>query len=99
MAILQSNLSEEILSRQERAVIRGIYHAAQINEALVAVIKINESLLKTSVDKQCPQCLPEYKTQYLLMTNYLSSKIQAVLTSTKVPAPNDKQTSQSPESE
>jgi len=44
MAILQSTLSEEILSRQERAVVRGIYHAAQMNEALVAVIKINESL-------------------------------------------------------
>jgi len=91
-------LSEEILSRQERAVLRGIYHAAQINEALVAVIKINESLLKTSMDNMS-KCLPEYKTQYVLMTNYLSSKIQAVLTSTKVPAPNDKQTSQSPESE
>jgi len=99
MAILQSSLSEEILSRQERAVLRGIYHAAQINEALVAVTRINESLLKMCTDNANVRWHDEYKTHYFLMTYYLSSKIQAVLTSTKVPALNDKQTSQSPESE
>jgi len=87
MAIIQSSLVEEILTRQEKAVIRGIYRASQLNEALTQLDKIvdlysRDELVKNEILSD------ENKTHYLNLKAYLLNSIATALVSTKVPAIN-----------
>jgi hypothetical protein len=85
MAILQSSLSEEVLSRQERAVIRGIHHASQINEALIQLRKTVISVeTVTQVGKnRTASALAEHISN---MDQYLVRKLSDAILNTKVPA-------------
>jgi len=51
MAIVQASLVDEILTRQERNVIRGIYRASQLNEARMLLTKIKTELVSTELNK------------------------------------------------
>jgi hypothetical protein len=89
MAIIQSSLAEEILSRQERAVIRGIYRASQLADALVALDKA------TSVPKGTLGCgnqsADSHKPEDAKVTEiraYLAQAIEGALKSINVPSIN-----------
>lgn len=78
MAIVQSSLAEEILSRQERAVIRGIYRASQLAEALVALKKVRELSASSRMAKPVQSVDP--------IEEYLTQAVVDALENTKVPA-------------
>jgi hypothetical protein len=86
MAIVQASLQEDILPRSERAVIRGIYHASQLSEALIALSKIEDSL-----NNKCNEAVKlrthiNFKESIDQMKHYLAVQIANALVSTKVPA-------------
>jgi len=84
MAIVQASLAEEILSRQERSVVRGIYRASQLHQALVELMKIEEGIKVTGIATPGkPQI--DSKSQILLLKNYLVECISVALVSTKTP--------------
>jgi len=89
MAIVQASLAEEILSRQERAVIRGIYRASQLAEALNALNKTVSSLPSSgSQIANTNGGLTDTKTkeQVVKLTAYLACAIESALINTNVPA-------------
>jgi hypothetical protein len=83
MAIIQSSMNEEILSRSEKAVIRGIYRASQLAEAKVSLEKTmlafmndqNRSAVETSINDHVK-----------LLNAYFNHAISVALLSTKVPS-------------
>jgi len=81
MSILQSALVEPLLSRQQAAVIREIARAAQLNEALVVIRKINIATVSETTALSSPQ------TSTKLLQDYLESEIKKVLMQIKIPAP------------
>jgi hypothetical protein len=84
MAIIQSSLTEEILSRQEKAVIRGIYRAQQLSETKIALEKCKMSVVAFgAADAEIPA---KYAEHYAKLLAYLESAILSALVSTKVPA-------------
>lgn len=83
MAIVQSSLAEEILTRSERAVIRGIYRASQLAEAKNTLDKV-ESVLFTSSDDIVSS--RSDKAHISKIKCYLESAIAKALMSVKTPA-------------
>jgi ABC-type polysaccharide/polyol phosphate transport system ATPase subunit len=78
MAILRTALEEPLLSRQQSSVLREIARAAQLNQGLIEVRKVSESLSEgTGLNQQL--------TKVKNLTTYLSSEIDRVLSSIKVP--------------
>lgn len=87
MAIVQSSLTEEILSRQEKAVIRGIYRAQQLSEARTALQKTLYSVAQD--DGNSAKALShntDATTKVAELYAYLNSAIVSALVNTKVPA-------------
>lgn len=84
MAILQSTLAEEILSRQQRAIVRSIVKASQLNEALVILNKVTEV---NYAGQRAAGLKVIHSDNVIDIQNYLISSINEVLTNTKVPAP------------
>lgn len=89
MAIVQASLTEEILSRQERAVLRGIYRAAQLAEGIQALDKVCLVLDGPSIS-QAPSkgdskidVTKDPRTNVL--RSFLSDACVAALAATKVP--------------
>jgi len=83
MAIVQSSLAEEILSRQERAVLRGIYRASQLSDALITLEKVVTSSLPSTE----PIGASKDRTDHVeALRVYLRQGIVAALVNTKVPA-------------
>lgn len=93
MAIVQASLADEILSRQERAVLRGIYRASQLAEALVSLNKTC-SVLAAAHDGADPKLGDHHSDQYsdtstTKLGDYLSKAIIAALAATKTPTPSN----------
>jgi len=87
MAIVQASIQEEVLPRSERAVIRGIYHASQLSEALVTLSRIEECLGSiNSASRLGTKNTIETHDTISSMKAYLSSQIANALVSTKLPA-------------
>lgn len=84
MAITQALLAEEILSRQERAVVRGIHRASCLAEALNALEKTYAASQSCGTGKSGESSVND--KQYLLLKAYLAMAIQNALVSTKAPA-------------
>jgi len=80
MAILQSALVEPLLSRQRTAVIRDIARAAQLNEALIQVLKIDSAIVTETTASSSPQ---NYTRS---IQDYLKAEITRVLMQIKIPA-------------
>lgn len=85
MAITLSSLAEETLNRQERAIVRGIYRASQLNEAVMQLDKIT-NLYSTDELVKNEMLSVEKKAHYLKLKQYLLNSISQALISTKVPA-------------
>jgi len=85
MAIVQASIAEEVLSRQERAVIRGVYRAAQLYEALIALQKVSAVLRELVPANSAVK--PESLKVAEPIALYLAKQIVTALESTKVPAP------------
>jgi hypothetical protein len=84
MAIVQASLAEDILSRQERAVIRGIYRASQLHEALVTLDKVTQALQPNgSPYGENPVGNADNAK---LLREYLVDGIKMALINTKVPS-------------
>jgi len=81
MAILQRSLEEPLLSRQQMIVVREIAHAAQLNEALLMLNKIDDA---SKVDQLAskPTAIPLSTDQ---LKAYLVAEIQRVLMLIKIP--------------
>jgi hypothetical protein len=86
MAVTLSTLAEEILSKQERAVIRGIYRAAQLNEALVLLQKAKLSFNDHTNSSERTTDKDLMKSHVALLEQYLTDSIRIALVATKVPA-------------
>jgi hypothetical protein len=86
MAIVQSSMAEEILSRQERAVIRGIYRASQLAEARNTLQKIIDGHNHIPCSPLA-QHGPLIKSPHMIdLIAYLDNAIFGALESTKVPS-------------
>jgi hypothetical protein len=86
MALLQSSLAEDnILSRQERAVIRGIHRASQLSEAIVMLQK-SRIVLLTEEKIPLGKLTQEVNNNVELMIAYLKRQASTALVNTKVPA-------------
>lgn len=87
MAIVQSSLAEEILSRQERAVIRGIYRASQLAEALNALDKATQFTTKScgAAESGDPSVNSHCDTNVANIRAYLVLAIENALVTTNVP--------------
>jgi hypothetical protein len=90
MAIVQASIQEEVLPRSERAVIRGIYHASQLSEALVTLCKVEASIeeQRAATVRSATPAIP--KETISLMKDYLVRQIASALVSTKLPATSNK---------
>lgn len=87
MAIVQSSLAEEILSRQERAVLRGIYRASQLAEAIMSLDKVGSVLSDSSaVGPKSGLPFASDNTNITELRSYLQQAIKQALVATKVPA-------------
>jgi hypothetical protein len=98
MSIVKDSLAEEILSRQERAVIRGIYRAAQLREALVELRKTVQVILPEAAESAPngkDRSASVVNTKYKDLEVYLAESIDTALVSTKVPAHNPMKTKSS----
>lgn len=84
MAIVQASLVEEILNRQEKAVLRGIYRASQLAEALNALDKVN--LVVTSFGVADAKLPASCNQQYTELRTFLANAIHVALSTTKVPS-------------
>jgi len=84
MAIVQSSLNEEILNRQERAIIRGIYRAAQLHEGLVQLQKIQDHI--DSISRTFGTENARRFDHVNSIKQYLAGHILEALNSTKLPA-------------
>jgi hypothetical protein len=84
MAITQAVLAEEILSRQERAVVRGIHRASCLADALNALDKTYVAYQSCGTGKSGDSS--EIDKQHMLLKAYLAKAIQNALVSTKAPA-------------
>jgi len=82
MAILQRSLEEPLLSRQQMVVVREIAHAAQLNEALIMLNKIDDASKVDQLAK--PTAIPLSIDQ---LKSYLSCEIRRVLMLIKTPKP------------
>lgn len=88
MAIVQASLAEEILTRQERAVLRGIYRASQLTEALVMLQKIDMNIDPShagSIPVTREVTVRPEKDHVDQLKTYLANCIVAALLNTKVP--------------
>lgn len=89
MAILQGALVEPLLSRQQIAVVREIAHAAQLNEALIAIQKLD--LTKVSIPTGhaigVKATVSENENIRQPIIDYLQAEIIRVLMQIKTPAP------------
>jgi hypothetical protein len=90
MAIVQASLCEDILTRQERAVIRGIYRASQLAEARK---QLEFALMASRSSSTGPKVglgtlEPNVHEQELLA--YFAQAISGALASIKIPASSGK---------
>jgi type II secretory pathway predicted ATPase ExeA len=90
MAILQGTLSEELISRSEKAVLKGIFRASQLNEGLIALQKVNLSI---DPKRRIDAALREVVDTQLEV--YLRHRIEVALESIKIPAISKLETAQS----
>jgi len=86
MALLQSSIIEDILTRQERAVIRGIYRASQLAEAAVTLRKTYDTYKGSTVELPAGSSRVPNIDNVKLLESYLSSAINVALASIKIPA-------------
>lgn len=87
MAIVQSSLTEEILSRQEKAVIRGIYRAQQLSEARTALQKTLYTAVQDNGNSaKALSHNAETTAKIAELYTFLNSAIVSALVNTKVPA-------------
>jgi hypothetical protein len=92
MAITLSSLTEEMLSKQERAVVRNIYRVGQLSEALASL----EKSLATLNLAHHGSLDPEVKRREQCVANligYLKSAMLNTLVNTKVPGTSAQLTS------
>jgi hypothetical protein len=82
MSIAQAALTDEVLSRQERAVVRGVYRASQLNEALVALQKTVQNIS----DSNPKMGITSLSTKSSELMGYLVLQITRSLENIKVPA-------------
>jgi len=87
MAIVQASLAEDILSKQERAVLRGIYRASQLTEAIIAIQKVDATLVAMS-DRDPIKGTTSDSTRVAInqLKSFLARSVESALVSTKVPA-------------
>lgn len=84
MALVQASLAEEILTRHERAVIRGIYRASQLSEGLLQLDK-TVAMIKPEYNSQTGK-VSEFTQTAQEIRLYLADQIVSALTSIKIPA-------------
>lgn len=84
MAITQAMVAEEVLSRQERAVIRGIYRASSLAEALKALESSYLAIQSSGVGNAGNTSVNEQS--YKELKSFLVIAMHNALVSTKVPA-------------
>lgn len=97
MAIVQSSLQEETLTRSERAVIRGIYRASQLAEAMTALSKAVEIITVPNDSLSHlgdPTSITDTDKHILKMKAYLAEAITGALVNTKIPSSSPKSKSQ-----
>lgn len=85
MAITQDSLTEEILSRQERAVVRGIYRASRLAEALVTLDKIVPTIQSCGAAKSGNSSAMNDE-HIISLRDYIAQQVRNALVNTKVPA-------------
>jgi hypothetical protein len=91
MAILQSTLSDDIISRQERSVLRGVNRAAQLNEGILAIDKVLHTLSSATtpaVNNSVELGILQNKDDILIIKQYLIEQVVAALVNTRVPGRN-----------
>lgn len=85
MAITQALLAEEVLSRQERAVVRGVYRASCLADTLASLEKSFSAVQSCgSANKSGDSSATEQ--QYKVLKAYLVAATMNALVSTKAPA-------------
>lgn len=86
MAITKTILDEEVVSKQERNVLRSIYRANALLEGIISLNKISDTLsdIKASSTEMSGTPLNQQEVIDLQVT-YLRTAIAKVLSSTKVP--------------
>jgi len=82
MAILQSSLSEEYLSKSEKAVLKGVFRANQLCEGYMILAKMKSTFTSSSVQTDTFLAHGEITS----LQAYIRSRIEVVLKSTKIPA-------------
>lgn len=85
MAITQDSLTEEILSRQERAIVRGIYRASRIAEAITALDKVIVTAQSCGTGKTGDSSASD-SVHISNIRLYLATQMLSALINTKVPA-------------
>ena len=82
MSIIVNNLSEEVLTKAEKAIVRGIYRAHQLNEAVLALEKCYTSLDKLPDKTMSGEVEPVKVTP---LKAYLLAEITTVLENIRIP--------------
>jgi hypothetical protein len=90
MAIVQASLAEEILTRQERAVIRGIYRASQLAEARKSLDQVIITDERYVSNNPIGSTVHKPSMHDLEIREYLDNAIVAALASIKIPASSGK---------
>jgi hypothetical protein len=81
MSILKTNLDEEILTKQERSLLRHLYRLAQIGQGISEITKLIEV-----IDEQLPHRGNTHTTQELMKyRDYMSQLLDQAVSSYRVP--------------
>lgn len=82
MAITLGSIQEEILTRQQRAIVKSVYRASQM---LDAVSQLDKMILNLTTGEQPLGPATEASQHIFAMRRYLQSEIQIALQNTKLP--------------
>jgi hypothetical protein len=88
MAILQSTLADDVISRQERSVLRGINRAVQLNEGVLALDKVGNTFSAANgveVPEGTDNRFPVTKENLAVIREYLLTQIASALVNTRIP--------------
>jgi hypothetical protein len=79
MAILKTLLEEDILTKQERTVLRSIYRAQALNEGIIALARLADTMATSSEETYAAISASKQ------IVDYLKVRCQRILTDIKVP--------------
>jgi len=96
MAILQAAIAEDLLSKQERYVLRNIVKVSQLSEGLMSLKKAKDSLDQSTLSVKTRY--PDLAQSLQSMDDYLSNQICKTISTIRLPEASNASDTKSPSS-